>query len=132
MAPVPAPAPTGPAAGREHPPLPPSVTVPRDACVVHIHGHRYIPPCVEVCEGQLVCWFNHDPEPHTVTFPGGADLVLGPGELKCLAVPLPPGMHPYHCRFHPAMRGAVRVLPHGPHCPLCRPCDGPIPDAAPR
>ncbi len=78
---------------------------------VAIQNFSFQPTEVDVMPGMTVTWVNDDSVPHTVTsdVPGGPSSgVLYPGQSYSYTFPYA-GAFPYHCQFHPEMRGVVGV-----------------------
>lgn len=76
----------------------------------------YSPPSVEIGLGASISWENPTVDLHSIThdacrnnmpcaFDSGA---IGPNRSFTL-FQLPPGYYPYHCSFHPIMRGVLVV-----------------------
>lgn len=77
----------------------------------------YSPTVVEVSTGTSVSWENPTPNLHSITddgcktdglcaFDSGP---IGPNQSFTLSH-LPPGQYPYHCSYHPIMRGVLVVV----------------------
>jgi plastocyanin len=82
---------------------------------VEVTLFRFRPGTLEVSTGSAVTWVNRDDIGHTVTSgapetpAGGFDVALD-GQAGTATVRFTePGVYPYFCRRHPAMRGEVRV-----------------------
>jgi plastocyanin len=81
---------------------------------VNIASFEFRPKTVTVEAGETITWVNRDKAPHTATSDDGAAAGfdterLLEGESKQIVFEKP-GDHPYHCIFHPFMRGTVRVV----------------------
>lgn len=83
---------------------------------VAIRSYQYLPETINVAVGGTVTWYNQDVVAHTVTHPlpgevstvGAFDGVLPVGGSYSFTFNAP-GVFEYYCRFHPTMRGVVRV-----------------------
>ncbi|VVE22277.1 Amicyanin [Pandoraea cepalis] len=77
---------------------------------VTIDSMQYSPPTLTVKVGETVVWVNRDPFPHTVTAQTGDfdSKGIAPGESWQFK-PTKKGKFPYFCRFHPTMKGTLRV-----------------------
>lgn len=62
--------------------------------------------------GTKVTWTNNDGAPHTVTSDSGAfgSQTLNQGNTFSFTF-TSAGTFPYHCAFHPGMKGTVIVTP---------------------
>ncbi len=73
----------------------------------------YTPKDVTVKVGTRVTWTNSGAVAHTVTADDGT--TFDSGNLDPQAVfsftPAAPGTVPYHCTFHPWMKGTITVSP---------------------
>jgi plastocyanin len=81
---------------------------------VNIASFEFRPRTVTVEAGGTITWVNRDKAPHTATSDEGAAATFDTerlirGESKQIAFEKP-GDRPYHCIFHPFMRGTVRVV----------------------
>lgn len=77
---------------------------------VEIRGFAFQPGQVEVMVGDSVQWANQDFAPHTATADDEAwttDVLPNGSKGKFTA--RSPGRFPYHCRFHPEMKGLIVV-----------------------
>lgn len=80
----------------------------------------YSPEFVQIGTGTSVSWENPTSDLHSITHDGckGGDRCafdsgpLGPNG-KFTVRHLPPGHYPYHCSFHPIMRGSLVVTESG-------------------
>lgn len=82
---------------------------------VGILNFAYQPADVSVGLNERVTWFNQSADPHTVTsdtgvFDSGSLAPYGGGYQVMFQRA---GTFPYHCAFHPQMRGVVRVAGGG-------------------
>ena len=74
---------------------------------VTIKGFKYAPASLSVAAGDRITFTNKDGAPHTATARDGS---FDTGRLKrgqSATVTVGAGEHPYFCRFHPNMKGAV-------------------------
>lgn len=78
--------------------------------VVEIHDFRFEPAQLVAALGDTVVWINRDIVPHTAT---GVDETWDSGTLEetesWSLVVQAVGQQVYYCRFHPTMKGALRV-----------------------
>lgn len=76
---------------------------------VAIQGMQFVPAEVELRPGDTVRWRNEDIVPHTVTakhkFDSGS---IDAGKEFSFTFPKA-GTFKYICRFHPTMKGEIRV-----------------------
>ena len=82
---------------------------------VSIRLFQFRPAQIEIVAGTKVTWSNEDDIVHTVTS-GTTDTQAGrfsrrlDGKGAAASVEFPrPGVYPYRCERHPAMRGEIRV-----------------------
>ena len=82
---------------------------------VSIRLFQFRPAQIEIAAGTKVTWTNEDDIVHTVTS-GTPDAQAGnfsrrlEGKGAAASVEFPrPGVYPYFCERHPAMRGEIRV-----------------------
>jgi plastocyanin len=86
------------------------------AAGVEIRLFQFTPARLDVARGAAVTWTNHDDIRHTVTS-GAPDrhdgkftaTLDGPGATARISFS-EPGVYPYFCDRHQAMRGAIHVL----------------------
>ena len=79
---------------------------------IEITNFVFVPAVVNARVGDTITWVNSDIVPHTATGEGGSwdTGSISKGESKSLVVTA--GMvSDYICRFHPTMKGALRVTP---------------------
>lgn len=78
--------------------------------LVRLHDFGFAPDSLVVAVGDTVVFRNDDVVPHTATRVGGGwdSGELGPGASWRLVVRRPGAEH-YYCRYHPGMRGVLRV-----------------------
>lgn len=94
-------------------------TPPAAAATTHVHIENFLfsPLTVTIAVGDTVTWHNHDATPHTATrttTPGAFDTgAIDPGESRSITFTTE-GTYDYFCKFHPNMRGTVRVEPAAP------------------
>lgn len=77
-----------------------------------MHGVRFHPDSLVVAAGDTVEWDNRDLVPHTSTADDSA--WSSPSILpdsSWTAVIQAPGLHRYHCTFHPTMK--AKLISHG-------------------
>jgi plastocyanin len=70
----------------------------------------FSPAAVEAKVGDTIEWRNADILDHTATVEGDWDVVIAVGATGSLAVSKV-GEVEYYCRFHPNMKGRIRVAP---------------------
>ncbi len=77
----------------------------------------YSPKYVQIGAGTPISWENPTADIHSITHDGcisgeQCDFDSGPiGPNRTFTVKhLPPGYYPYHCSFHPIMRGTLVVI----------------------
>jgi plastocyanin len=78
---------------------------------VTIKNLKYDPPTLKIKAGETVLWTNTDDNDHTVTSDdkdGFSSDNLGSGE-KFRHTFEKKGKFPYHCKYHPRMKGLVIV-----------------------
>jgi plastocyanin len=81
------------------------------AVTITIKDFAYGDP-LTVAPGSTVAVTNMDTAAHTVTADGGAVFdaqVKGSGGTATFTAPTQPGSYPYHCTYHPNMRGTLIV-----------------------
>lgn len=79
---------------------------------VAIRDFLYEPATVSIRVGQSVSWTNYDEAPHdAVAFPGKGTWKTPLLKINESASQVfrEPGVYPYYCSVHPAMRGTVEV-----------------------
>jgi amicyanin len=89
-----------------------AATAPPDAVKIDIAKMKYAPAAVEVEEGAVVTWTNHDAVPHNV-FIGDIEVVgdmLRAGQTLAIRFNTA-GDYNYICTPHPFMKGRVTVKP---------------------
>jgi plastocyanin len=80
---------------------------------VNIRLFQFRPAQIEIVAGTKVTWSNEDDIVHTVTSgttdtQGLSRRLDGKGAAASVEFPRP-GVYPYRCERHPAMRGEIRV-----------------------
>ena len=58
--------------------------------------------------GDTIVWINRDLFRHSATAKGHFDIDLPPGSRRRMAL-LQPGAFPFTCKYHPGMKGVLRV-----------------------
>jgi len=76
---------------------------------VVIQGLQNAPASITVKRGDTVVWVNKDPFPHTVTSRGNFDSKDIPPDGKWKYVARKAGTYDYICKYHPNMKGSVKV-----------------------
>lgn len=85
---------------------------PADAVKVDISKMKYVPATLDIEEGTVVTWTNHDAVPHNV-FIGDIEVVgdmLRAGQTLAIKFNTA-GDYNYICTPHPFMKGKVTVKP---------------------
>jgi plastocyanin len=91
------------------------LAAPALAAQVSIVGSGFDPAAVRIGQGESVIWTNTDSAAHTSTQDGPLAFWntgrIRPGDFGEVdqGVLVAAGSYPYHCAFHPSMRGVVRV-----------------------
>jgi plastocyanin len=75
---------------------------------VSIRLFRFRPAQIEIAAGTKVTWTNEDDIVHTVTSGSFSQRLEGKGAAASVEFSRP-GVYPYFCERHPAMRGEIRV-----------------------
>lgn len=77
---------------------------------VHVKIEKlvFLPADIEVKAGETIEWTNNDPLAHTATVKGGWDVVIPPGKTATHIATAGDTVE-YYCRFHPNMKGRIRV-----------------------
>ena len=75
---------------------------------VVIEGMRFIPENLMVRSGERIVWVNKDVVPHTVTQPAFDSHAVAPNDSWSYVAGRP-GIYPYQCSTHPAMRATLIV-----------------------
>jgi plastocyanin len=78
---------------------------------VDIKSFKFDPATIEIHPGDIVEWTNGDLAPHTATSDAGH---WDTGSLKASQsgsyLATVAGAFPYHCAFHPQMKGRITVV----------------------
>ena len=78
---------------------------------VAIRDFAYTPATLSIRVGESVRWTNFDVAPHdAVPLSGSWKTPLLKQNESATQVFNEPGVHPYYCTVHPAMRGTVEVV----------------------
>ncbi len=77
---------------------------------VIIENYMFSPQQLSFPKGATVMWTNNDPDPHAIgtdgVFPESPTLEQGQSySFTFNAI----GTYPYHCTFHPSMKGWIEV-----------------------
>lgn len=76
---------------------------------VTIEKLAFQPADIEVKAGETIEWTNKDPFAHTATVKGGWEVLIPPGKVAT-HVAGAGGTVDYYCRFHPNMKGRIRIV----------------------
>lgn len=76
---------------------------------VTIDKLAFLPAEIEVKAGETIDWTNKDPVAHTPTVKGGWDALIPPGKMAT-SVAAAADTGEYYCRFHPNLKGQVKVV----------------------
>ena len=76
---------------------------------VTIEKLAFLPAEIEVKSGETIEWTNKDPFAHTATVKGGWDVPIPPGKVATHVVATGDTVD-YYCRFHPNMKGKIKVI----------------------
>jgi len=76
---------------------------------VTIEKLAFQPADIEVKAGETIEWINKDPFAHTATVKGGWEVSIPPGSSATHVVTADDSVD-YYCRFHPNMKGRIRVV----------------------
>lgn len=73
-------------------------------------GFCFSPPTLGLATGSPVMWSNNTAATHTATDDGGAWTTgpVSPGQTVTVTFSTP-GTFPYHCTFHPDMKGSIYI-----------------------
>ena len=77
---------------------------------VTIEKLAFLPAEIEVRAGQTIEWTNKDPFAHTATVKDGWEVVIPPGKAAT-HVAAADDTAEYYCRYHPNMKGKIRIAP---------------------
>jgi plastocyanin len=77
---------------------------------VHVMMEKlvFLPAEIEMKVGQTIEWINKDPFAHTATVKGGWEVMIPPGKAATHVVAAGDTVE-YYCRFHPNMKGRIKV-----------------------
>lgn len=76
---------------------------------VTIEKLAFQPAEIEAKVGETIEWTNTDPFAHTATVKGGWEVMIPPGK-KAIHVVTADDTIDYYCRFHPNMKGRIKVV----------------------
>ncbi|WP_165351070.1 cupredoxin domain-containing protein [Ciceribacter ferrooxidans] len=78
---------------------------------VHVAVEKlaFTPAEIEVGVGETIEWTNRDPFAHTATVKGGWEVLIPPGKSATHVV-APGDTVDYFCRWHPNMKGRIKVI----------------------
>lgn len=77
---------------------------------VGIRNFVYHPASLSIRVGETVRWTNFDPAPHdAIPYTGSWKTPLLKVNESASQIFSAPGIYPYYCSVHPAMRGTVEV-----------------------
>ncbi len=76
---------------------------------VTIEKLAFLPAEIEVKAGETIAWTNKDPFAHTATVKGGWEVPIPPGKTATHVAAAGDTVG-YYCRFHPNMKGRIRVV----------------------
>jgi len=76
---------------------------------VTIDKLAFQPAEIEVKAGETIEWTNKDPFAHTATVKGGWEVSIPPGKSATHVATADDNVD-YYCRFHPNMKGRIRVV----------------------
>ncbi len=76
---------------------------------VTIEKLAFVPAEIEVRVGETIEWTNKDAFAHTATVKGGWEVLIPPGKVATRVVEAGDGVD-YYCRFHPNMKGRIRLV----------------------
>jgi plastocyanin len=75
---------------------------------ITIDNLEFSPSLMVARVGATITWVNKDDLAHTATVPGGWDVTIPAKKTASLALKRA-GTFDYYCRFHPNMKGRIRV-----------------------
>jgi len=76
---------------------------------VTIDKLTFSPAEIEVKVGETIEWTNKDRIAHTATVKGGWEVMIPPGKVATRVAEAGDTVD-YHCRFHPNMKGRIRIV----------------------
>ena len=71
---------------------------------------RFGPVPQQLHKGDTIVWDNHDMFQHSATDKGVFDLDIGAGKKAALRLTRA-GTFPFVCKYHPGMKGVLKVAP---------------------
>jgi plastocyanin len=77
---------------------------------ITIDKMAFSPVEIEARAGGTVEWTNNDAFAHTATVKGGFEVMLPPKKSGTVVLDKA-GAIDYYCRFHPNMKGRIKVAP---------------------
>jgi plastocyanin len=77
---------------------------------VTIDKMAFSPAEIEAKAGDTIEWINNDVFAHTATVQGGFEVMLPPKKSGSAVVEMA-GTVDYYCRFHPNMKGRIKIAP---------------------
>lgn len=77
---------------------------------ITIDKMTFSPAEVTAKPGDVIEWVNKDVFAHTATVKGGFEIMLPPQKSGSVTVEKA-GVLDYYCRFHPNMKGRIKVEP---------------------
>ncbi len=87
---------------------PPAAAAPQTHLVV-MDKMKFGPLPAQVRRGDVIVWVNRDMFRHTATASNGSFNVDLPPGVKAKTIVGSPGIVPFVCKYHPGMRGVLRV-----------------------
>lgn len=76
---------------------------------VTIEKLAFLPTEIEVKAGETIEWTNKDAFAHTATVKDGWEVVIPPGKVATRVANADDTVD-YYCRFHPNMKGRIKVV----------------------
>ena len=76
---------------------------------VTIDKLAFTPVEIEVKVGETIEWTNKDRIAHTATVKGGWEVMIPPGAVATRVAETGDSVE-YYCRFHPNMKGRIKVV----------------------
>ena len=77
---------------------------------ITIDKMAFLPAEIEARTGDTIEWINNDAFAHTATVKGGFEVMLAPKKSGSVVVGTA-GTVDYYCRFHPNMKGRIKIAP---------------------
>jgi plastocyanin len=77
---------------------------------ITIDKMAFSPTEIEARTGDTIEWINNDAFAHTATVKGGFEVMLPPKKSGSVVVGTA-GTVDYYCRFHPNMKGRIKIAP---------------------